>query len=59
MLFGVMTAGLVHRLLFPIAKRKKPAGNPRITAMGIDQSAGNMEGKEVRFGVDYSAFYCG
>ncbi len=56
MLFGVMTAGLLL-LTFPIAK-EEAAGNPRITAMGIDQSAGNMEGKEVSFGVNYSAFYC-
>jgi len=56
MLFSVMAAGLLL-LTFPIAK-EEAAGNPRITAMGINQSAGNMEGKEVRFGVNYSAFYC-
>ncbi len=56
MLFGVMTAGLLL-LIIPIVK-EEAKGNPRITAMGINQSAGNMEGKEVRFGVDYSAFYC-
>jgi len=56
MIFGVMTAGLLM-LTFPIVKEES-GGNPRITAMGIDQSKGNMEGKEVRFGVNYSAFYC-
>jgi len=56
MLFGVMTAGLLL-LIIPIVK-EEAKGNPRITAMGINQSAGNMEGKEVRFGADYSAFYC-
>jgi K+-transporting ATPase ATPase A chain len=56
MLFGVMTAGLLM-LAIPIVK-EEAAGNPKITAMGIDQSSGNMEGKEIRFGVNYSAFYC-
>ncbi len=38
-------------------------GNPRIAALGVDQttsaiqSGGNMEGKEVRFGVDTSALW--
>ena len=56
MLFGVMTAGLLL-LAIPIVKEEY-RGNPRITAMGINQSAGNMEGKEVRCGTNYSAFYC-
>ncbi|HWJ76144.1 MAG TPA: potassium-transporting ATPase subunit KdpA [Kaistia sp.] len=32
-------------------------GNPILTALGIDPSAGNMEGKEVRFGQSASALY--
>jgi len=56
MLFSVMTAGFIM-LAIPIVKQES-AGNPRITALGINQSAGNMEGKEVRFGVNYSALYC-
>jgi K+-transporting ATPase ATPase A chain len=32
-------------------------GNPRITALGVDQSFGNMEGKEVRFGTFNSALF--
>ncbi|MBB6126704.1 potassium-transporting ATPase subunit KdpA [Mucilaginibacter lappiensis] len=56
MLFGVMTAGLLL-LIIPIVKGEA-GGNPKITAMGIDRSAGNMEGKEVRFGATYSAYYC-
>jgi K+-transporting ATPase ATPase A chain len=32
-------------------------GNPKITAMGIDNSSGNMEGKEVRFGPAASAMW--
>ena len=32
-------------------------GNPELSALPIDQSAGNMEGKEVRFGVGNSALW--
>jgi K+-transporting ATPase ATPase A chain len=32
-------------------------GNPALASLGIDQSAGNMEGKEVRFGVVNSALW--
>ena len=32
-------------------------GNPRLTELGVDQSVGNMEGKEVRFGVVNSALW--
>lgn len=32
-------------------------GNPNITSMGIDNSHGNMEGKEVRFGAAASSFW--
>jgi K+-transporting ATPase ATPase A chain len=33
------------------------AGNPILTALGLDPSFGNMEGKEVRFGQAMSALY--
>lgn len=33
------------------------AGNPRLTALGVDASQGNMEGKEVRFGIFNSALF--
>ena len=33
------------------------AGNPVIQEMGIDQSQGSMEGKEVHFGVPQSALF--
>ncbi|SHE49293.1 K+-transporting ATPase ATPase A chain [Kaistia soli DSM 19436] len=32
-------------------------GNPILTALGLDASGGNMEGKEVRFGQSASALY--
>ncbi len=55
-IFGVMTAGFLL-LTFPIIQQEIK-GNPEIAAMGI-KNTGNMEGKEVRFGAFYSAFYCG
>lgn len=33
------------------------AGNPRLSALGVDPSGGNMEGKEVRFGIFASALF--
>lgn len=33
------------------------AGNPALAALGVDPSAGNMEGKETRFGVANSALW--
>jgi K+-transporting ATPase ATPase A chain len=33
------------------------AGNPIIAGLGVDPALGNMEGKEVRFGVDMSALW--
>ncbi|MFA4903318.1 MAG: potassium-transporting ATPase subunit KdpA [Desulfobaccales bacterium] len=32
-------------------------GNPRLTALGVDQTCGNMEGKEVRFGIFNSSLF--
>jgi K+-transporting ATPase ATPase A chain len=32
-------------------------GNPALAALGADPSAGNMEGKEVRFGINASALF--
>jgi K+-transporting ATPase ATPase A chain len=33
------------------------SGNPRLAALGVDPAGGNMEGKEVRFGVVNSALW--
>ncbi len=33
------------------------SGNPRLAALGVDPTSGNMEGKEVRFGVFDSALF--
>ncbi len=40
-----------------VAYWAETAGNPILTALGVDPSAGNMEGKEVRFGQAMSALY--
>jgi K+-transporting ATPase ATPase A chain len=37
--------------------RAEGAGNPRLRALGIDPAGGNMEGKEVRFGVPASGLF--
>lgn len=48
MIFGVMTLGFIC-IGAPIIYNEMN-GNPAITQLGIDQSMGNMEGKEVRLG---------
>jgi K+-transporting ATPase ATPase A chain len=37
--------------------KAEAAGNPRLQAAGIDAAGGNMEGKEVRFGVAASSLF--
>jgi potassium-transporting ATPase potassium-binding subunit len=56
-IFVVMTAGFLVVVIPIISQEVK--GNPALSTMGIDNSAGNMEGKEVRFGSFYSGFYSG
>lgn len=53
--FGVMTIGFLL-LVIPTIQAEMN-GNPAITQMGINQTAGAMEGKEVRFGTPISAFW--
>ncbi len=40
-----------------VAWHYEAAGNPNLAALGVDPSDGNMEGKEVRFGVFNSALF--
>ncbi len=40
-----------------VAYWAEAAGNPIVTALGVDPSVGNMEGKEVRFGAAASALF--
>ena len=37
--------------------RAETAGNPRLHALGVDSAGGNMEGKEVRFGIFASSLF--
>lgn len=55
MIFGVMTVGFL--LLAVPTVIMEMNGNPAISQMGIDQSLGAMEGKEVRFGSAASGFW--
>jgi K+-transporting ATPase ATPase A chain len=55
MIFGVMTIGFLLLTIPTILSEMN--GNPAITRMGIAQSMGNMEGKEVRFGSPASAYW--
>ncbi|HEV8539634.1 MAG TPA: potassium-transporting ATPase subunit KdpA [Nitrospiraceae bacterium] len=60
----ILAAMLTVLLVFVVgAYVAESSGNPRIAALGVDQTAGNdqpggnMEGKEVRFGIARSAIF--
>ncbi len=53
--FSSMT--LLFVLLVCVSVYSEQNGNPHITSIGIDNSPGNMEGKEVRVGVAASSFW--
>jgi K+-transporting ATPase ATPase A chain len=55
MIFGVMTAGFLVLAVPTVIMEMN--GNPAISSMGIDQSLGAMEGKEIRFGAAASGFW--
>ncbi len=55
MIYGVMTIGF-FLLLIPTISAEM-GGNPLMAKMGIAQTVGNMEGKEVRLGVPASAYW--
>lgn len=52
-IYGVMTAGFLMLLMTSVTSEM--GGNPLVDRMGIAQSMGSMEGKEVRFGAAASA----
>lgn len=54
-IFGVMTVGMLL-LLIPMVSSEL-GGNPALAKMGISQTSGAMEGKEVRFGPALSAYW--
>ncbi len=49
--------GLLFLAGVAIAYWSEAQGNPLLTALGVDPSLGNMEGKEVRFGTALSALF--
>lgn len=54
-IFGVMSLGFLTFVASTIVAETQ--GNPAISAMGIDQSLGSMEGKETRLGAEASALW--
>jgi potassium-transporting ATPase potassium-binding subunit len=54
-IFGAMFILLLISLTLCYTAEK--AGNPVISSIGINQSMGNMEGKETRFGISESALF--
>jgi len=54
-ILGAMTVMFVLAVVAIMAAEH--AGNPALAGLGIDPSGGNMEGKEVRFGIDASALF--
>jgi K+-transporting ATPase ATPase A chain len=54
-IFGVMFFAYIVGTAINVHEEMK--GNPRITALGIDQHYGAMEGKEVRLGVGATALW--
>ena len=54
-IFAVMLALYVP--MVALAVSQEAAGNPAIARMGVDQSTGSMEGKEVRVGAALSALW--
>lgn len=55
MIFGVMTLGFLLLTIPAVLTELK--GNPAIANMGIQQTMGSMEGKEIRFGSVASAYW--
>ena len=54
-IFATMLALYLPMVTFGVAQ--EVGGNPAIARMGVDQSTGSMEGKEVRFGAPLSALW--
>jgi K+-transporting ATPase ATPase A chain len=55
MVFATMLAVYLPMVVFGVAQ--EAGGNLAIARMGVDQSTGSMEGKEVRFGAGLSALW--
>jgi K+-transporting ATPase ATPase A chain len=50
-MFGMLVAGIL------VCWWAEANGNPRLAALGVDPSMGNMEGKDIRFGVANSSIF--
>ena len=50
-MFGMLVVGIL------VCWWAEANGNPRLAALGVDPSFGNMEGKEVRFGIANSSIF--
>lgn len=49
--------GILFLLVLPICYSAEKAGNPALAHVGLNQLMGNMEGKEVRFGIPQSSLF--
>uniref|UniRef100_UPI003782DC62 potassium-transporting ATPase subunit KdpA n=1 Tax=Aquabacterium sp. TaxID=1872578 RepID=UPI003782DC62 len=54
-ILAAMTLVFVVAVAAATVSEQQP--NPALTALGVDPSGGNMEGKEVRFGINASALF--
>jgi K+-transporting ATPase ATPase A chain len=54
-IYAAMSAVFLALALAAVAAEETP--NPRLSALGVEASAGNVEGKEVRFGAATSALW--
>lgn len=49
--------GIIFLIMLPICYFAEKAGNPALANIGLNQFMGNMEGKELRFGIPQSALF--
>lgn len=49
--------GILFLLVLPVCYLAEKAGNPTLAHIGLNQFMGNMEGKEVRFGIPQSSLF--
>ncbi|MHC1683927.1 MAG: potassium-transporting ATPase subunit KdpA [Clostridiaceae bacterium] len=54
-IFGAMA--LLLLIALPVCYLAEKAGNPALASTGLSQVMGNMEGKEVRFGISQSSLF--
>lgn len=52
-----ITMAVLLVMVIPVCYLSEKAGNPNLAAAGLSQAMGNMEGKEVRFGIPQSALF--